>query len=56
MLADEGLFVGFDAACFAAPSLNAFMAQGRPAWDEARLGSCVKRSEKVSEATELITW
>jgi len=36
VLADEGLFVGFDAACFAAPSLNAFMAQGRPAWDEAR--------------------
>ncbi|DAZ92571.1 TPA: hypothetical protein N0F65_012801 [Lagenidium giganteum] len=32
----EGLFEGFDAACFHEPALNNFMAQGKHAWSTAR--------------------
>ncbi len=36
VLAEHGLFTGFDSACFAEGSLNTFMGLGRPAWDETR--------------------
>jgi fumarylacetoacetase len=36
VLAEHGLFAGFDAACFAEGSLNTFMGLGREAWDETR--------------------
>uniref|UniRef100_K3WMZ7 Fumarylacetoacetase n=1 Tax=Globisporangium ultimum (strain ATCC 200006 / CBS 805.95 / DAOM BR144) TaxID=431595 RepID=K3WMZ7_GLOUD len=36
VVANEGLFEGFDAACFNESSLNSFMAQGHHAWALAR--------------------
>ena len=36
VLADAGVFEGFDASCFKQPALNAFMGLGKPAWDSAR--------------------
>ena len=36
VLAEHGLFTGFDSTCFAEGSLNTFMGLGRPAWDETR--------------------
>ncbi|KAJ0399214.1 hypothetical protein P43SY_001880 [Pythium insidiosum] len=36
VIAAEGLFEGFDAACFDEPALNAFMEQGSKAWATAR--------------------